>query len=149
MKNGIKMALLGATTLSCGFLIGFKTCQKITLAMLKDKEYINKKIIPIIEREFGKDKLETVAKILYDTGVKVKDKDIVLASRSDAEEVLTQLRALLNDYGFVTVSDLYDLVGITSKITDNKYGWTDLKTAVIKGVRTGYLLDLPIPQEIK
>ena len=141
MKIGIKMALLGATTLSCGFLIGFKTCQKVTLVMLKDKEYVNKKIIPIIEREFGKDKLER--------GAKVKDQDIVLASRSDAEAVLTQLRSLLNDYGVVTVSDLYDLVGVTSNFTDNKFGWTDLKTAVIKGVRTGYLLDLPIPQEIK
>ena len=136
MKNGIKMAFLGATTLSCGFLIGFKTCQKITLVTLKDGA---KKLLGI----------KSPSKVFYDTGAKIKDKDIVLASRSDAEEVLTQLCALLNDYGVVTVSDLYDLVGITSKFTDDKYGWTDLKTAVIKGVRTGYLLDLPTPQEIK
>lgn len=136
MKNLTKSIILGTVTLGCGTVIGWKLCKAAIVSML-------------MEKKIGKEKLERMAKIYYDTGANVKDKDIVLASRSDAEEVLTQLRDLLYDYGVVTVSDLYDLVGITSKFTDNKYGWTNLKTAVIKGVRTGYLLDLPTPQEIK
>jgi hypothetical protein len=69
--------------------------------------------------------------------------DIVLASRGEAEEVLSHLVDLTIDYGEATVSDLYDLVGITGSFTDNKYGWTDLSRASVTRARDGYLLNLP------
>ena len=69
--------------------------------------------------------------------------DIVLDSRGEAEEVLSHLVDLTIDYGMASVADLYDLVGITSNFTDNKYGWNDLSTATVSRVRDGYLIDLP------
>lgn len=72
--------------------------------------------------------------------------DIVLSSRGEAEEVLSHLVDLTIDYGQASVSDLYDLVGITGNFTDNKYGWFDLSSASVSRSRDGYLLNLPKPK---
>lgn len=69
--------------------------------------------------------------------------DISLTTRGEAEEVLSHLVDLIIDYGQASVSDLYDLVGITGNFTDNKYGWTDLSSASVSRGRDGYLLNLP------
>lgn len=69
-------------------------------------------------------------------------------SKSDAEEVLRQMDALLDEYKLVTVADLYDLVGETGEYTDQKYGWTNLRNAHTVRVRDGYVLDLPKPLPI-
>lgn len=76
--------------------------------------------------------------------------DIVLDSRGDAEEVLSQLSDLAYDYGQASVADLYDLVGISANFTDEKYGWFkgDLRTAGVSRVRDGYLLELPRPSRL-
>jgi hypothetical protein len=69
--------------------------------------------------------------------------DIILKSRGEAEEVLSNLVDLTIDYGQASVSDLYELVGITANFTDNRYGWTDLSSASVSRVREGYMLNLP------
>lgn len=70
--------------------------------------------------------------------------DIVLESRGEAETVLTRMDELIDTYGFVTVADLYDLVGKSCNYTDNKYGWTNLRNAESVRIRGGeYILKLP------
>jgi len=74
--------------------------------------------------------------------------DIVLASRGDAEDVIDRLRDLISQYEVATVSDLYDLVGLTGDFTDDKWGWYDMRSASVRAVRGGYLLNLPRTQPI-
>lgn len=69
--------------------------------------------------------------------------DIILNTRSEAEEVMCQMTELLDRYGVVSVADLYDLVGVTGNYTDNRYGWTSLRNAEVVRVRDGYLLKFP------
>lgn len=69
--------------------------------------------------------------------------DIVLDSRGEAEDVRIHLLDLCDEYGQATVADFYDLVGVTSSFTDNKYGWTDLRSASVSRVKDGYLINLP------
>lgn len=69
--------------------------------------------------------------------------DIVLESRGEAEEVLDRLYDLMDTYGIVSVADLYDLVGINGRYTDNKYGWTSLRNARVERCRDGYILSMP------
>lgn len=69
--------------------------------------------------------------------------DIILSSRGEAEDVLDGLRNLISQYDVATVSDLYDLVGLTGEFTDDKWGWLDLRTASIRAIRGGYILNLP------
>lgn len=74
--------------------------------------------------------------------------EVVLTSRTEAEEVIDRLFEVVSRYGTATVADLYELVGITGTHTDNKWGWTDLRGAGVSRVRGGYLLDLPEPQPL-
>ena len=69
--------------------------------------------------------------------------DIILDTRKEAEEVLDRMDDLIDNYGMVSVADLYDLVGVSGNYTDNKYGWTNLRNADVQRVRDGYLLKLP------
>lgn len=69
--------------------------------------------------------------------------DIILESRGEAEDVLDRMDDLIDSYGIVSVADLYDLVGIQGNYTDNKYGWTNLRSADVQRLRDGYLLKLP------
>lgn len=69
--------------------------------------------------------------------------DIILDSREEADQVLARMEELLDDYNMVSVADFYDLVGITGKTTDNRYGWTDLRDASVVRDRDGYLIKLP------
>lgn len=74
--------------------------------------------------------------------------EIVLADRGDAEEVLDRLAAQIDEYDIASVSDLYDLVGLTSEFTDEKWGWTDIRGARVRRVPEGFLLELPRPSAI-
>lgn len=69
--------------------------------------------------------------------------DIILETRSEAEDVLARMDELVETYGAVSVADLYDLVGKTGDYTNNKYGWTNIKNAEAIRVRDGYMLKLP------
>ncbi len=69
--------------------------------------------------------------------------DLVLATRSDAEEVLSTLVEYVDMYELVTVADFYDAVGVASDYTDTKYGWDDLREAYIRPVRGGYIIEFP------
>ena len=80
----------------------------------------------------------------YDRGNERYDyDDIVLDKRDEAEDVLSRMDELISTYGMASVADLYELVGVTGNYTDNKYGWTDIRSASAIRVRDGYLLKLP------
>lgn len=74
--------------------------------------------------------------------------EMVIELRSDALSVLEGMYAILDEYGIVTVSDMYRLAGYPSEFTDRNWGWEDLMGATARPVRGGYLLDLPRPQAI-
>jgi hypothetical protein len=69
--------------------------------------------------------------------------DVILDTRSDAEEVLSNMVDLIDNYGVVTVADFYDLIGLPGEWSDNKYGWENLSQSYVERVRLGYTLVLP------
>lgn len=69
--------------------------------------------------------------------------DVVMITKGDAEEVLSNLADLVEDYGVASVADFYGFIGIPGKFTDNKYGWDDLRGVKVVRVRDGYILNLP------
>ena len=71
-------------------------------------------------------------------------RDIVFESRMDAQEVLNKLIDALDQYEVVSLVDLYSAVGITSKFTDDKFGWDSLDgSRILRARGGGYTLDLP------
>lgn len=75
-------------------------------------------------------------------------REIVLETRGDADVVLESLQALIDQYQMAAVSDLYELVGMSSNFTDEAWGWFDLRGAGIQRVREGYLLNMPRPRPL-
>jgi len=74
--------------------------------------------------------------------------DIILETRGEAEDVLSHMLDLIEDYGVASVGDYYDLLGIESNFTDNKYGWINVADGYIDRTRDGYCIRLPRPREI-
>lgn len=74
--------------------------------------------------------------------------DIFFDYREDAEEVLDRLSDLVDEYQMASVGDLYDLVGMTSNYTDQKWGWYNLNTARVVRCRDGYALRMPRTEEL-
>lgn len=76
--------------------------------------------------------------------------EIILSSRSEADEVLQRLLDQIAEYEVATLSDLYSLVNITPDFTDEKYGWTnprDIRDAVVSRLgNERYVLGLPKPE---
>lgn len=71
--------------------------------------------------------------------------EIVFESRGDAEAVLTAMQDAIDQYGTVSVADLYDLAEVsTTNYAANRYGWTDIRSAEPVRLRDGgYGLKLP------
>lgn len=70
--------------------------------------------------------------------------DIILDSRGEAEEVLRQMDAIIEEFDVASVADLYDLVGISRNFTDQRYGWDNLSDARVERLRDGgYMLRMP------
>lgn len=72
--------------------------------------------------------------------------DIVFSNIADAEAVLDQMAACIEQWGKVSVNDLYDMVDRTPPVyTATRYGWTyldaDCKPVHLRG--GGYILRLP------
>ena len=69
--------------------------------------------------------------------------EIILETRGEAEEILAKLDEIIDAYGVATVLDFYDMLELTGRHTDNKYGWTDLKSAKVDRVRGGFVIRFP------
>lgn len=70
--------------------------------------------------------------------------DITYPNRGAAELVLDQMDALVSQYGYVTILDMYDLAGLTAPPTAHKYGWVTLRDAKITRMMDGdYIIRLP------
>jgi len=121
VTNGIDMVLYGETG---------HTSKSSMASKVSYRSYFDK---PTDRRDYGR----SMARPGYDYG------DVVLESRGEAEDVLSRMDELISSYGVVSVADLYDLCGITGNYTDNKYGWTDIRSAQPVRTPDGYMLKLP------
>jgi len=68
---------------------------------------------------------------------------IVVSSVREAQDIHHALGTMLEKYGQVSVSDMFDLAGITPQHTDESWGWTDLSQVTIHRVADGYTLSMP------
>jgi hypothetical protein len=69
--------------------------------------------------------------------------DIEYPTKGDAEAVLDGMYDALNNYGFVSVGDMYDMSDITAPHTANRFGWYKLQGAHTARSGSGYIIVLP------
>lgn len=80
--------------------------------------------------------------------IRREENDIIIPSKSEAERVVEQLIDIVEKYDQASVADYYELIGLPTQHTDNKWGWTSLSRAEIRQVREGYSINLPPPEPI-
>ncbi len=72
--------------------------------------------------------------------------DIIFDNRGDAEAVLSAMDDVIDQYGVVSVGELYELADITTtNYMVNRYGWTDIRSAMPVRVRDGWMIKFPKP----
>lgn len=70
--------------------------------------------------------------------------DIIFDTRAEADKVLGCMDDIIDTYGVVRVTDLFDLVGESSPHTAMNYGWSNIRNAKIVSVRGGgYKIEMP------
>lgn len=79
---------------------------------------------------------------------RVDFQDVILSTRVEADSVIMKLNEFIEQFEQAKVADLFELLGVTSEWTDERFGWTDLSGARPRKVLEGYLLDLPNPIQL-
>lgn len=69
--------------------------------------------------------------------------DLIFDTRGDAESVLDKMQDTIAEFGLVSVADMYDFADLSAPFTSHDYGWMSLRSAGVKRVHDGYILDLP------
>ena len=64
-------------------------------------------------------------------------------SRGDAEAVRVEMGHICHRWGYVRVSDMFDLANLVPPVSSFKYGWTDVSRAVVRGSGDSYYIELP------
>lgn len=73
----------------------------------------------------------------------VNYREIILTERTDAENVVDELRDMINEYGSASISNLLNLVNLPSNYVQDDWGWrnpNDIGVRRIPG--KGYLIDV-------
>lgn len=76
--------------------------------------------------------------------------EVIFDTAADANMVLDEMWKDIDQYGMVSIADMYDHAGVVSdRYTDNKYGWTNIRNADVGRNTDGtYYLKLPRPQAL-
>lgn len=75
--------------------------------------------------------------------------DVIVASKEDAEVVIDQMTAAIDQYEVVSVADLYELLGLETPHVYNKWGWTHLGNLGYQQTRDGWKILFPPIEEIQ
>ena len=62
----------------------------------------------------------------------------ILDTKEESNNVISEVKEIIDKYGFASVADLYEICGILANYTDNQFGWIDVSGAYSKKVMGGY-----------
>lgn len=66
-----------------------------------------------------------------------------------AYDILNELKKHIDNFGFVSVAFLYNLMDMTPSANQELYGWTNLDSAVVMEFDDSVVLHLPQPNSLK
>ena len=102
-------------------------------------------------RDYYDDRRDRDRRDRRDRELSISYNDITFDYREDAEEVLNRMDELVEQYGVVTVADMFELAGVTGNgYTDQNYGWTSTRAASVERTRHGdYIIKITRPCNIR
>lgn len=72
----------------------------------------------------------------------------LIRSKDEAEETLTTMAMVIDQYHVVSVADLHEMLGVEVSPIDHRWGWVDVRAAQIRQVRDGWALEVPQPEAL-
>lgn len=75
--------------------------------------------------------------------------DVVIEKEEDAALVLDNLSGIKSVFGFASVEDYYNFVGVEATFADARWGWRTLEGVDVRETRGGWRLNLPQPEPIR
>lgn len=66
----------------------------------------------------------------------------------EAVRVVDRVSQLITMYGYATVADFFESVGLSTNYKDDKYGWKDMTGIHIVKVNDGFQVNLPKPEDL-
>ena len=133
-----KQIITGVICGGIGLLVGGKLFKRKLYKLLNNEEFQKQMADKFVE-ELRNDFKTPVYKM----------EELVFDTIEDADEVATNLNKIIGKYGYASVSDLYDLSGVTSSYKDNKYGWRGPVSTKIDTLKMGYILHIKNPELLK
>lgn len=82
----------------------------------------------------------------YESDDLVDFRNIVLRERAAAERIIDEMRRRIIDTGSVSIAELLDMIDVSSRYTDNNWGWDDERDIKIRRVSSGFLIDVCEPR---
>lgn len=73
---------------------------------------------------------------------KVDYRNIIFRDRRAAEDLVREMHRRIEVYDQVSIAEMFDLMEVTGKYTDNNWGWTRKSDIGIRRVSNGYLIDV-------
>lgn len=67
--------------------------------------------------------------------------DYYFSSEADAQFVLDQMDAYAEKYGFVSIDDYCQLIGVSGSHVDRNWGWTTMGNAKVRREGDGWVID--------
>lgn len=75
--------------------------------------------------------------------------DVVVATREEANSILSRMCDIIDTYDIVSRADMYELAKIPTEPVDYNWGWDDLTDAAIRQTRNGFIIDVPQAEPIR
>ena len=69
--------------------------------------------------------------------------ELIFPTRDEANRVLEMMLVIIEAYDVASVAELHELAGLPINHTDNKWGWSDLRSVDVKQTRDGFVIDFP------
>ena len=73
---------------------------------------------------------------------KVDYRNIIFRDGRAAKDLVDEMHRRIDDYNQVSIAEMFDMMEITGKYTDNNWGWTRKSDIGIRRVSSGYLIDV-------
>ncbi len=74
--------------------------------------------------------------------------NFIIVDKQEAELIVESMLNAIEEFEYVSVADLNEMIGIKPHPIDYKWGWTRVDGVEIHQVSQGYLIDLPEPEAL-
>lgn len=158
MNNFLKGSLIYASGVTGGFMIGsvvtLTIITKSNIFQTVIKDTISKAASDYIFEENNRCKPRSKSGYVSYRKFYNKErnenqyKDILVETKKDAEDIISNIKDCFETYGAVSIADVYDLCTISSSYKDNAIGWNtqdDISKINFVETNLGYNLIFPEP----